>query len=206
MVPDSFPGILRIPPNQDGKPLLNEHYATFGPGGVPAFEYFVKNMLQRVQPKRTKYKNLKGHEPISKCFTASDEAFALMVLDNELHVWDEQIKMKNGTSCKKSALRLKKKYTSSHGGNKRKRCGWTREGRKIYKMLTDEIVAQRKEEWRKQVEKKYQDKFCKEMGLQPNSRAVHFSSNDVDGDSDSEIEFGGEDAFEDYRPTNWRSI
>ena len=119
VVPDSFPGILRITPNQDGKPLLNEHCSTFGPNGRAEFEHFVKHLLSRVQPKRTNHKRLKGHEPISKCFTPSDEAFALMVLDNKLHVWDQQIEMKQGSSCRKSALRLKKKHTSGHGGNKK---------------------------------------------------------------------------------------
>ena len=71
---------------------------------------------------------------------------------------------------------------------------------KIYKRLTDEIVAQRKAGWREQDERKYRDKFREEMGLQPASMTMRFSANTEDGgkDSNSEIEFGGEDTFEDF--------
>ena len=46
------------------------------------------------------------------------------------------------------------------------------------------------------------------MGLQPASMTMHFLANTEDGDMDNdlEIEFGGEDAFEDYRPKNFESL
>ena len=53
---------------------------------------------------------LQGHHPISQLFTASDKAFALMILDNELHMWDQQIKMKKGSRCRKSDSRMGKKH------------------------------------------------------------------------------------------------
>ena len=207
IVPDDFPGVLKINTTNKDKPLLTEHYGKFGLNGIPEFEYFIKALLKEVQPKRTRYKKLKGRETISACFTASDEAFALIVLDNELHVWDQQIEKRKGMSCKKSDLRgMEKKHMKRQGSGGK--CGWSKEGQKIYKRLTDEIVAQRKSGWREQDERKYRDRFRQEMGLQPASMTVCFSADTEDGgkDSDSEIEFGGEDAFEDFRPTNFESV
>ena len=148
----------------------------------------------------------RGREPISKCFTASDEAFALIVLDNELNVWDQQIEKKKGSKCMKSDLRIEKKHMKRQGSGGK--CGWTKKGQKIYKRLTDEIVAQRRTGWREQEERKCQEKFQDEMGLRPASMTTRFLANTEDGDnnSNSEIEFGGEDAFEDFRPTNFESV
>ena len=205
IVPETFPGVLRISPNHENKPMLNARYAKFGSKGVPEFEYFIKNLLSRVQPKRTRFRMLQGHHPISQLFTASDEAFALIILDNELHVWDQQIEKKKGTGGKKSDLRMKKKYMRE-GNGKGSRCGWSKAGMKIYKKLTDEIQAQRMNEWRDKEEKLYQEKFAKELGLQPTTSFGLPRAPKEDNDSDSEVEFGGEDAFEDFRPKHWRSI
>ena len=206
LVPEEFPGVLKINTTNKDEPLLHEHYGKFGVDGMPEFEYFIKTLLSEVQPKRTRYKRQRGHEIISACFTASDEAFALIVLDNELHVWDQQIEKRKGSRCKKSDLRMEKKYMKRHGSGGK--CGWSKEGQKIYKRLTDEIVAQRKEGWRELDERKYRDKFRQEMGLQPASTTMRSSANTEQGgkDSDSEIEFGGEDSFEDFRPSNLKSL
>ena len=206
MVPESFPGVLKLNTTNQKEPLLSKSYGRFSVDGIPEFEYFIKTLLSEVQPKRTRYKRARGQETISKCFTASDEAFALIVLDNELHVWDQQFEKKKGTSCKKIDLRMEKKYMKRHGSSGK--CGWSKAGQNIYKRLTDEIVAQRKAGWREQDERKYKDKFREEMGLQPASTTMHLLANTEDGgkDSNSEIKFGGEDTFEDFRPTNLKSL
>ena len=206
VVPDDFPGVLKINTTNKDEPLLSKHYGKYGAEGKAEFEYFVKTLLAEIQPKRTRFKRLRGHETISDCFTASDEAFALIVLDNELHVWNHQIQKRKGSSWKQSDLRMEKKYMKRcvSGG----KCGWSKEGKKIYKRLTDEIVAQRKAGWREQDERKYMDKFREEMGLQPLSTTMRLATNTKDGgnDSDSEIEFGGEDMFEDFRPKNFELL
>ena len=157
MVPESFPGVLKLNTTNQKEPLLSKSYGRFSVDGIPEFECFIKTLLSEVQPKRTRCKRARGQETISKCFTASDEAFALIVLDNKLHVWDQQIKKKQGLSCKKSDLRMEKKHMkqNGHGG----KCGWSKEGQKICKRLTDKIVAQRKAGWWEQDERIYQDKF-----------------------------------------------
>ena len=95
--------------------------------------------------KKDKVQAAQGQEPISKCFTASDKAFALIVLDNKLHVWDQQIKKRKGSSCKKSDLRMEKKCMKQQGSGGK--CGWSKKGQKIHKRLTDKTVAQRKTGW-----------------------------------------------------------
>ena len=206
MVPESFPGVLKLNTTNQKEPLLSKNYGRFSVDGIPEFEHFIKTLLSEVQPKRTRYKRARGQETISKCFTASDEAFALIVLDNELNVWDQQIEKKKGSKCMKSDLRIEKKYMKRQGSGGK--CGWSKKGQKIYKRLTDEIVAQRKEGWRELDERKYRDKFRQEMGLQPASTTMRSSANTEQGgkDSDSEIEFGGEDSFEDFRPSNLKSL
>ena len=69
-------------------------------------------------------------------------------------------------------------------------------------------MAQRKEGWRELDERKYREKFQHEMGLQQASTTMRSSANTEQGgkDSDSEIEFGGEDSFEDFRPSNLKSL
>ena len=103
MVPDSFPGVLKMNTTNKDEPLLPKHYGKYGLEGKEEFEYFVKTLLSEVQPKRTRYKRLRGQETISDRFTASDEAFALIVLDNELHVWDEQIKKKKDRAGRRAS-------------------------------------------------------------------------------------------------------
>ena len=157
MVPNLFPGVLKINTTNKNEPILPKHYGRFALEGMPEFECFIKKLLSEVQPKRTRCKRLRVQETISKCFTASDEAFALIMLDNELHVWDQQIKKRKGQSCNNSDLRIEKKYMKRHGHCGK--CGWSKEGQKIYKRLTDKIVAQRKAGWREQDERKHCDKF-----------------------------------------------
>ena len=73
-------------------------------------------------------------------------------------------------------------------------------------MLTDEIQAQQRNGWRDKEEKLYQEKFAEELGLQLTTLFGLPRAPKEDNDSDLEVEFGGEDAFEDFRPKHWRSI
>ena len=51
--------------------------------GMPEFECLVKTLLSEVWPKRTRCKRLRGQEPVREFFTASDEAFALILPKRE---------------------------------------------------------------------------------------------------------------------------
>ena len=57
---------------------------------MPEFECLVNGLLSQVEPKQTCFRLLWGHHPISKLLKASDKAFELIILDNELHACDQQ--------------------------------------------------------------------------------------------------------------------
>ena len=109
MVPDSFPGVLALQEVQEntGLDLLHDDHGRFHQLDVrrrreedrfksdfPECEYFITHLLSRVRPSKTKFNKSKENKVVSECFTPSDEAFALIVLDNELHVWDAQLEKK----------------------------------------------------------------------------------------------------------------
>ena len=92
---------------------------------------------------------------------------------------------------------MEKKRMKQHGSGGK--CGWSKEGQNVCKRLADKTVAQRKAGWQEQDERKHQEKFRRELGMQPASMKMRFLANPEDGgsDSNSEIKLGGEDAFED---------
>ena len=57
-------------------------------GALGEFEYFCDRILSRLRPRDTKYKERKTKERLSAIFTPSDEAFALMILYNEIDRWE----------------------------------------------------------------------------------------------------------------------
>ena len=89
-IPKSFPGAMAITPNCKTKKFLDDNYRQYGEDGIEECMHFVEHLSERVNPTQTKFGSAKTVETISSCFTTSDEAFALMVLDNKLHVWDAQ--------------------------------------------------------------------------------------------------------------------
>ena len=52
------------------------------------FEYFFDRIMSRIRPRDTKYKDRKTKEPLSAIFTPSDEAFALLIIYNEIDRWE----------------------------------------------------------------------------------------------------------------------
>lgn len=160
-MPESFPGVLRISTNLKGKPFLNEKYRDFGEDGNPEYEYFVKNLLSEITPTRTKYRNDECcQKTLSQAFTPTDEAFGLMVLDNELHVWDYQLSLKAaGEAISSRDPGNRKKYTNLY---QKKKCGWKDVGLCYYTLLVNEVNEIRKK--KQACENKYFNKFRKDRG------------------------------------------
>ena len=105
------------------------------------YKYFLTRMLERISVKRTKYKERRGGLKISDCFSASDEAFALMIIDNAHQVWDRQIDLQVNENKGGPDLRMPKKYVDCSSGNA---SGWTKRGIAIYNTLCVEIQNRRK--------------------------------------------------------------
>ena len=90
-----FLGVLRMTPNGKRSRCHTSIMKNLDPKEQQSLNILSKKFLARVQPKQTCFRLFQGHHPISKWFTASDKAFALIILDNELHhVCDQKIEMK----------------------------------------------------------------------------------------------------------------
>ena len=178
-----------ISPNDEGKALLNKEYRKFG---KEEFEYFIIHLLSRTQPKRTKYnKHTRPIRSISECFTPSDEAFALLVLDNELQVWEQQLQLERDGKRTIKEMRLGKKYTKGYTNKKGATCGWSRDGITYYNKLQTEIRKMRQETM--VAEQKYMEKFRRDE----NWEDVGTTSNGCQGDDYEDFVIDEDDQLED---------
>ena len=175
VVPDSFPGTLVIEPNKNKDPFLHANYREYGQNGNEEFEYFVKKLLAEINPGRTGFKRNSTRRKISECFTPSDEAFALIVLDNELHVWDQQIAKKKETGAKGNELRFPKKYCK---GCATETNGWSKKGISFFHLLCMEIEKAREEKGSS--EDLYMEKF--KGGAEANEQTNAHVQDDSDDD------------------------
>jgi hypothetical protein len=80
-----------------------------------AFTFVVENLAGAVIGQH-KWKTTRCYAPLSKHMTASDEAFMLLVLENQYELWINADSNRVGRG----------KYTEN--GPNRKFCGWTNEG------------------------------------------------------------------------------
>ena len=101
---------------------------------------------------------------------------------------------------------MKKKHTKGHGSDEKGRCGWSTEGPKTHEKLKDDAKLQQFEQCKG--EELHRKKFCKESGLNPMSTAMSHLSNTRNGgvDSESEIEFGGENLSEDHQTKEFTGV
>ena len=198
-IPKSFPGVLKIDPNYEGNKFLDSDYRQYKDDGIDEYTYFVEHLLERVNPTRTKFGTDKTIRTISSCFTPSDEAFALLVLDNKLHVWDAQHeKTLKDNQMKGSQLRMKKKYCNGHSKDK---CGWVRKGVNYYNILHNEIETLRKEQ---NTDKSYLAKFRRQAGKTDDSDDdSNREGEDYDSDGETyNIPFANMGVLEQYRKNN----
>ena len=148
--------------------MFHDDYRDFGENGNEEFEYFVKRLLLRLDPRRTKYRNKKEYcqKPYDTAFTISDEAFALLVLDNDLEVWNKQIELKRTDKDAKIRGRgFKRKYVQLF---KKGPTGWSKKGKAIYAMLKHQLDEVRRQ--KKESTDKYWNKFCEEAGAPGNTQ------------------------------------
>eukprot|EP00536_Pseudo-nitzschia_multiseries_P016195 jgi/Psemu1/45294/gm1.45294_g len=88
VVPPSFPHTAcLLNTNPSTSPILHPEYRKKGIVGDEDFYYFVTCILAGISPSRNRFKKSKETELMSDIFSVSDEAFGLMILHNEHHVW-----------------------------------------------------------------------------------------------------------------------
>jgi hypothetical protein len=104
-----------------------------------AFTFVVENLAGAVIGQR-KRKTTRCYAPISKHMTTSDEAFMLLVLENQYDLWIKADSNKVGRG----------KYTEN--GPNRKFCGWTNEGMRRFNTLVSEVRDNRNKQYCDEVE------------------------------------------------------
>merc|ERR1712194_465804 len=96
-------------------------------------------ILSGSNPNVTKFNEKKYKDLISDIYSVADEAFGLLIIYNEWHVWqkqDEQIKKGE------SITREQKRFCDGKSGNRQ---GWTLEGIKLYNSLCRQVSVRRNE-------------------------------------------------------------
>ena len=162
--PLSFPGTVQVVYREgqrgnDGK--LNEKYRRYEfQKDDGDFRWFVENILSAVRPTKTRFNHNRGRKLLSQIFTCSDEAYALLMIVNELHVWEEKNLRTiftdgeltgEGSSRKRFVATKGRLFSNAKSGNKD---GWDVEGILLYQTLRRQVEKRREEEesidWEKQ--------------------------------------------------------
>ena len=139
----NFPKIVLT--RDDGS--LHPSYRCIEENGLEEFEYFFDRIVSRLRPRDTKYKDRRTKEPLSAIFTPSDEAFALLIIYNEIERWEnipdpvsfERIEVSKKRKWKNN---VEKKFCSTTRGSSD---GWKDEGKKLYYALVENIERLRKD-------------------------------------------------------------
>ena len=139
----NFPKIVLT--RDDGS--LHPSYRCIEENGLEEFEYFFDRIMSRIRPRDTKYKDRKTKEPLSAIFTPSDEAFALLIIYNEIERWEnipDPVSLKTTEVSKKRRWKntVEKKFCSATRGIMD---GWKDEGKKLYYALVENIERLRKD-------------------------------------------------------------
>ena len=169
-VPDRFPGTLRVSDwdmKDKEEKVLHPDYRAYGSADNPEFYYFVTRILASVNARNNNFNgNTKGTEHLlSKIFTVEDEAFALLMLYNELHVWESALRKKKDPSLKLE----QKRFCDAKSG---RRDGWAPEGKVLYRKLCAEIKELRQDpKTGEAFEKQMRERFREEC-RRKNGRAV----------------------------------
>jgi hypothetical protein len=138
----------RVP--KDFSKLLLEKYREYGESEAhkEAFRYFATRILPAVNAGLTRYDKRRCKEPLSSCFSYTDEAFGLLLVINYEDRWRSQHEaerlLPGGTSKERSQRWEDAKYTSATEGARRG-SSWPREGLLKFNELSGMVKRQREE-------------------------------------------------------------
>ena len=115
---------------------------------------FFYDCILRCVVAKMRWKHLvRRNQPIDSLITVSDEAFALLVLENGWEKWTEQYKDK--TTDKKARKERKSLYTNDVREGNSSFDGWKPEGLDRFNMLVYKVIKDRKSEDGIAFDKKY---------------------------------------------------
>jgi hypothetical protein len=141
-----------------------------------AFTFVVEHLAGAVIGQR-KWKTTRCYAPLSKHMSVSDEAFMLLVLENQYELWMESETTRVGRG----------KYTEN--APNKKFCGWSNEGMRRFNNLLAEVRINRAKQYSKEVEngifKTLAERYKTVMGIRrKNSRKRHHRVLDHLGEED----------------------
>ena len=87
-VPESFPGSILLK-RYHGKLILDSLYQKYDGCKNEEFDYFAWQILPVSNPSINRYNERNGKDLISEIYTVADEAFGLLIIYNECHVWQK---------------------------------------------------------------------------------------------------------------------
>lgn len=140
-VPDSFPGSIGLVANDEGKVILNPAYRIDNGTENKEFHYFIQRILSAINPMKSRFVERKCKDLVSKIYSITDEAFGLLIIYNEHHLWMDQEEMKK-QGDKGTKMRKRKRFCDCRSGNKQ---GWSLEGFALFNSLCHQIKTRREE-------------------------------------------------------------
>ena len=121
-------------PDKQGSVIINPNYRR-DPENED-FKYFISRILPAMNPSKSKFSTSKTQSVLSDIFTPCDEAYGLLLIHNELHVWEQQEDRKN--TGVETENKEKKRFTNGKLGN-----GWSMQGRNLFTKLAQHITILR---------------------------------------------------------------
>ena len=151
-VPEDFPNeyilIDEDNENNKGKLKIPDGYRRLDENNN--LRYFFSRMVTAIHPSGHRFNHDKERKRISEIVSSSDEAFALLVIYNEIDRWKyrvEKNKKEMESVCqngkrKRASGEPPKKFNNASSGDKD---GWSNEGRKLYQDLCKQVEDLRKD-------------------------------------------------------------
>ena len=137
-VPESFPGTTVINPDvDDPADVLHENYRRYEGGVNEEFAFLVEYIMPAMYPSSARMGEL-TQNLISEIYTASDEAFALVVMYRDVENWDKQIPMME-EGKKGREIRMRSKM-QDNGREK-----WSQKAIRVYRNLKKHVELRRQE-------------------------------------------------------------
>ena len=184
-VPISFPGSIELvtdPSKGIEKAIINTKYRYYGNADNEDFYYFLCHILSAINPACSNFKQRKTTDLISDIFSVTDEAFGLMVIHNEYHVWEDIRSRKAGSSGNATELKKRKRYCDANSG---RRDGWMKEGQLLFDKLCRRVHDLREQpETGRELEEMMRNRFVKESGKCTEHDSI---SNNTTSTSNSEM-------------------
>ena len=135
-----------------------------------AWMYFTRRILPSVNACNTKYERRKHNELLSKCFSYTDEAFALLMLINYEPRWRSQhaakLQFPDATNKEREVKWEDARCTSSTDGTRRGQ-SWKKEGVVQFNVLCAMVQEQRSREELWEVEADLRLFWREEAGMPP---------------------------------------